>query len=371
MSTNIVGGERRFPDIVANNYTDLSTNYSAPLYTGQYAEVINGESGGWIPGWLGGTYYSKGFYKSNGTTWEYIGSFPYQASQAEVDAGTVEDKFVSPKTFIQGLTNWFTNSKLLEILSYTPENVVNKSSSFTASSTTTYANTKALVDGLATRRSYERVTTGDVNVLIASTTRVQATSATLTAPRTFTLPLASSVPAGETLEISDAFGAINGVNIITIQRAGSDLINGATSIVIGAQYGMRRLTSNGVDAWTFDAGVLRASNNLSDVANVATARNNLNAAALTAATTGVSITFVTPQIYNTRSSAATGNITGDYTNAIIGVVQKIYHNDSVAPTFPGTWVKLGSGSYTTSTLNVIYVEWVSSNIAEYWIVKGS
>jgi hypothetical protein len=87
-------------------------------------------------------------------------------------------------------------------------------------------------------------------------------------------------------------------------------------------------------------------------------------------TTGVSVAFATPQIYNTRTSPATGNITGDYTNAIIGVVQKIYHNHSVAPTFPGTWVKLGSGTYTTSTLNIIYVEWVGTDIAEYWIVKG-
>jgi hypothetical protein len=95
-----------------------------------------------------------------------------------------------------------------------------------------------------------------------------------------------------------------------------------------------------------------------------------NKANKSAATTGVSVAFATPQIYNTRAAAATGNITGDYTNAIIGVVQKIYHNDSVTPTFPGTWVKLGSGVYIPSTLNIIYVEWTSSNIAEYWIVKG-
>ena len=36
-------------------------------------------------------------------------------------------------------------------LGYTAENVANKSSSYTLSSTTTYANTKALVDGLATK----------------------------------------------------------------------------------------------------------------------------------------------------------------------------------------------------------------------------
>ena len=38
-------------------------------------------------------------------------------------------------------------------LGFTPENIANKSDSFTASSTTTYANTKALVDGLATKQN--------------------------------------------------------------------------------------------------------------------------------------------------------------------------------------------------------------------------
>lgn len=85
--------------------------------------------------------------------------------------------------------------------------------------------------------------------------------------------------------------------------------------------------------------------------------------------TGTVISFDESKIYNTRTSAATGNITGDYTNAKIGIVQKIYHNDSTIPTFPGTWVRLGSGTYTTSTLNIIFVEWTSSNIAEYWISK--
>ncbi len=39
-------------------------------------------------------------------------------------------------------------------IGYTAENTSNKSSSYTASSTTTYANTKALVDGLATKTSF-------------------------------------------------------------------------------------------------------------------------------------------------------------------------------------------------------------------------
>ena len=44
-----------------------------------------------------------------------------------------------------------TLSNILAVLGYTPENVANKSDSYTASSSTTYASTKALVDGLATK----------------------------------------------------------------------------------------------------------------------------------------------------------------------------------------------------------------------------
>ena len=62
------------------------------------------------------------------------------------------------------LSNYYTKSETfsqLEInnllstkqnnLSYTPENIVNKSDSYTISSSATYASTKALVDGLATK----------------------------------------------------------------------------------------------------------------------------------------------------------------------------------------------------------------------------
>jgi len=86
--------------------------------------------------------------------------------------------------------------------------------------------------------------------------------------------------------------------------------------------------------------------------------------------TGTTITFTAGTIYNSPTSVATGNISGNTTNAKIGIVQKIYHNDSVAPTFnPSGWVKLGIGTYTTSTLNVIYAEWISGTRIEYWITQ--
>ena len=90
---------------------------------------------------------------------------------------------------------------------------------------------------------------------------------------------------------------------------------------------------------------------------------------LAEATTGAVISFATPQIYNTFSSPTTSDITDSLGTAKIGVVQKIYSNKAVAPTFPLGWVRLGSNTYTVSVLNIIYAEWVSGSRVEYWIVK--
>jgi len=89
------------------------------------------------------------------------------------------------------------------------------------------------------------------------------------------------------------------------------------------------------------------------------------------ATTGSVISFIVPQVYNSVASPSTSNITDSLTSAKIGIVQKIYHNHTVAPTFPAGWVKMGTATYTTSTLNVIFAEWVSSTRVEYWITKPS
>jgi hypothetical protein len=86
-------------------------------------------------------------------------------------------------------------------------------------------------------------------------------------------------------------------------------------------------------------------------------------------TTGSAISFSSPQVWNTFSSPSTANLTDDLTGAKIGAIQKIYSNKAVAPTVPAGWVLMGTGTYTTSTLNVIFAEWVSGTRVEYWITK--
>ena len=87
------------------------------------------------------------------------------------------------------------------------------------------------------------------------------------------------------------------------------------------------------------------------------------------AVTGVEVSFTENEIYNTSASAGTGNITNDLTGAQLGIVQKLYHLEGSAPTVPAGWVLMGSGTYSTTALNVIYAEWGGGTRVEYWIVQ--
>jgi hypothetical protein len=96
---SIAGGAGTNIPVVAN-YDALIAAYPPPntTYLGQFVFVENAQGTWWIPGPVFGTYYPAGLYYCNGTTWK-TADVPYQATQAEVDAGTVTDKFVSPETF--------------------------------------------------------------------------------------------------------------------------------------------------------------------------------------------------------------------------------------------------------------------------------
>ena len=81
------------------------------------------------------------------------------------------------------------------------------------------------------------------------------------------------------------------------------------------------------------------------------------------------IHFTGNTIFGTYSSPLSTNLTNTLTDAKLGVVQKIYHNSGTAPTVPAGWVLLGSTTYQTSTLNIIYAEWSEGSRVEYWIVR--
>jgi len=80
---------------IVNTYADLppATGNTNKLYI-----VLQSTGLSWIPSWLGGSFKPKGIYYSDGTSWVYMGEFPYQATQPEVNAEVNSNKFVSPET---------------------------------------------------------------------------------------------------------------------------------------------------------------------------------------------------------------------------------------------------------------------------------
>jgi hypothetical protein len=95
----------------------------------------------------------------------------------------------------------------------------------------------------------QRTAVSDVNYSALATDRMIAFTA-ITAARTVTLPAASAYPAGTRLTVVDESGGCSATITITLNRAGFDLINGATSAVLSMAYGYLAIESNGSNAWT-------------------------------------------------------------------------------------------------------------------------
>jgi len=97
--------------IVVATYANLPTPASQ---TGNFYWVSTSTGSKWIPVALGGNFRDSGLYYSNGVTWEFL-EVPFQATQAEVNAGTVVDKFVTPAT----LANATILTNVMALTSYT------------------------------------------------------------------------------------------------------------------------------------------------------------------------------------------------------------------------------------------------------------
>lgn len=97
-------------DVVGINIVTVPTYSSLPspaTVTNKYYRTLVGENSSWRPAWLGGTYYPEGIYFSDGSTWDYVGEFPYQEDQAGVDAGLNNKNFVTPLT-LKNAAQWNT-----------------------------------------------------------------------------------------------------------------------------------------------------------------------------------------------------------------------------------------------------------------------
>ena len=97
---------------------------------------------------------------------------------------------------------------------------------------------------------YGRTPTGDAAYTILLSDRYVAQNVTLTASRTKTLPAANTFPPGIPLVVADETGSVTTANTLIIARAGSDTIDGATSVTLDSAYGYAVLMSDGSAKWT-------------------------------------------------------------------------------------------------------------------------
>lgn len=95
-----------------------------------------------------------------------------------------------------------------------------------------------------------RETAGDTNFTFGTGKNIAALTVAYTAPRTVTLPAANSFSAGERIYFIDTIGGITYTNTATFTRAGSDTINGATTIVGNSTNGVYEFVSDGSSKWT-------------------------------------------------------------------------------------------------------------------------
>lgn len=94
-----------------------------------------------------------------------------------------------------------------------------------------------------------RTTVADAAYTILATDRIIAYTS-LTAARVPTLPAANAVNAGQRILLIDESGNCSGTNTLTLTRAGSDTINGATTYVLSVARSYVEVESNGSNAWT-------------------------------------------------------------------------------------------------------------------------
>lgn len=110
-------------------------------------------------------------------------------------------------------------------------------------------------DARFTANNPTRTTFSNAAYTVVATDRYVAQIGTLTAPRTVTLPAASSFLAGQRILIADESGSPTETNKVTIARAGSDtIVNEAdflhtTSLVMKTAYAKFELISNGTSKW--------------------------------------------------------------------------------------------------------------------------
>lgn len=130
-----------------------------------------------------------------------------------------------------------------------------KNAGGTAVQVTSGGSVNASTDGIS--RSFEG-TLFNSNTVIGPSATYSMIFVDTTSAVTITLPAANAVSDGRFYEIHDATGSASSNNV-TINRAGSDTIDGGTQFKISQNYGSIRLTSDGSSKWALSENKFTAS----------------------------------------------------------------------------------------------------------------
>lgn len=146
---------------------------------------------------------------------------------------------------------------------------------------------------------------GDTNYTILATDRTVGTSTSLTAPRTWTLPAASAVNPGQRILIADYAGGVTNTNTLTVTRAGSDTVNGATSVTINVTNGAYELIPDGISKWTAQALGAAATVGVASINGQTGNPSIVAGASISVSTSGGNITVANTSSLNGQTGALT------------------------------------------------------------------
>ena len=225
------------------NYSVLPDPTTVPY---QIWIVQNSEGTQWLPGSLGGTYYPEGVYISDGTKWIYHKD-NYQATQSEVNTGTIATKWVSPLTF-ENASKW--NTKQTSLVSGVNIKTINSNT--------------LLGSGDLSITSTANLTTSQssTNVTVNSDAGTDAI-----------IPLGNGTNAGVSL---NDYTTVEKTKLSGI-ATGATVNSSDTTLLNRSNHTGTQLSSTISDFNTqIAANALLKTNNLSDLANVVTAKTNLS-----------------------------------------------------------------------------------------------
>ncbi len=209
---------------------------------------------------------------------------------------------------------------------------------------------------LAISTPINRVAVADANYVVTATSSVIVAYTSITAARTITLPSANL--SGQLVWIIDESGSVTSTLSLTIQRAGSDLIEGQTSIALLGGYSAICLESSGSGAWTVQTyeelpiAVADAGYTVLFKEDCIVQMNTLTAARIinlpTATITGQRVTVA--DYSGNCNSTKTITITPNGSNTINGVNASVVFNSAYEY---ATFISNGSGAWIYDSSGLI------------------